>query len=217
MLQLEYLHGEFDLLQKKHGAAGLDCICGAGCVENPSVCFIFMNPTGRNVSSRKSWTGLKAPWLGTKNVWKLFAAVGVLSEKTLKEILARRPEDWDYDFARAVYREVAEGGAYITNLGKCAMDDALPVKDSVFKEYLGLLEEEVRRINPKKIITFGNQVSSLFLGAPVKVSESRKIAKTKIIDGKAFEVWPVHYPVGQGMRNMPLAIEDIIYAIKSQK
>jgi len=212
-LQLTNLHRAFDELQKKYGSPKLDSIYGAGCVRNPKVCFVFMNPTGKNVASAKTWKGLKAPWLGTKNVWKLFNAVGVLSDKTYADILSRRPGDWDYDFATRVYGEIAANGAYITNLGKCTQDDARPLPDNVFREYLDLLEQEIEAIKPEKIITFGGQVSSLFLGAPVKVSEMRKKSEIKIIGGVKFRVWPVYYPVGQGMRNLSLAAEDIRFAL----
>lgn len=213
-MQLTHLHHEFDKLQKKHGSPRLNSVYGCGCISNPDVCFIFMNPTGKNVASSKDWTGLKAPWLGTKNTWKLFNAVGVLSGKTLASILSKKPADWDYDFSESVYKELSGNGVYVTNLGKCSKDDAVHIDDSVFKEYLDLLAQEIAAINPKKIIIFGNQVSSLFLGQPIKVSETRKVCMIKNIDGKNYNVYPVYYPVGQGMRNLPTAIEDIKFIIK---
>ncbi|MCL2017523.1 MAG: hypothetical protein FWG80_01985 [Alphaproteobacteria bacterium] len=212
-MQLKHLHKEFDKLQRKHGSKNLDSIYGCGCISDPDVCFIFMNPTGRNVASVKTWNGLKAPWIGTKNSWKLFNSVDILSDKTLDQILSKRPAEWDYDFAEKVYKELAEKKIYVTNIGKCTQDDASHVADSVFKEYLGLLEQEISEIKPKKIISFGNQVSSLFLGQSIKVSETRKQTKVKVIDGKPYIVFPVYYPVGQGMRNINKAIEDIKFAI----
>ncbi|MDR0727224.1 MAG: hypothetical protein LBF37_04145 [Rickettsiales bacterium] len=216
-MKITHLHTEFDKLQKKHGSPRLDSIYGCGCIKNLDVCFVFMNPTGKNVASDKNWRGLKAPWIGTKNTWKLFNSVGVLPDKTLSEILAKKPADWDYDFADAVYTEISKNGVYVTNLGKCTRDDATHVHDNVFKEYLGLLEQEIANINPKKIIAFGNQVSSLFLGNPIKVSEMRKACVTKNIADKDYPVYPVYYPVGQGMRNLPLAIEDIKFAMKAKQ
>ncbi|MDD4556113.1 MAG: uracil-DNA glycosylase family protein [Alphaproteobacteria bacterium] len=216
-MQLTHLHKAFDKLQKKYGSAELDSIYGAGCVNGPEICFIFMNPTGKNVASAESWKGLKAPWIGTKNTWKLFNAIGILSNVTLELILSKKPNDWDYRFAEQVYREIADKKVYITNLGKCTKADASYIKDSVFKEYVGLLEQEVAEVKPKKIITFGNQVSSLFLGKAVKVSELRKQFIEKEIAGNKFKVFPVYYPVGQGMRNIDKAIEDISFAIKTTK
>ncbi|MCL2629690.1 MAG: uracil-DNA glycosylase family protein [Alphaproteobacteria bacterium] len=212
-MQIDRLHKEFDRLQQKHGSPGLTSIYGAGCIAGPKVCFVFMNPTGKNVASAKTWRGLKAPWIGTKNTWILFNSVGVLSDGTLQEILSKRPENWDYEFADKVYAELAKNKIYVTNLGKCTKSDASHVPDSVFKDYLELLEQEIVQVNPEKIIAFGNQVSSLLLGKPCRVSEMRKKSEVKIINGKKFKVFTVYYPVGQGMRNLPAAIEDIKFAI----
>ncbi len=44
-----------------------------------------MNPTGKNIASDKSWKGRKSPWLGTKNIWKLFYKVDLLSEETFNK------------------------------------------------------------------------------------------------------------------------------------
>jgi DNA polymerase len=214
-MQVYELHTEFDKLQKIYGSKNLDSVYGAGCIKNPDVCFIFMNPTGKNVSSCKGWKGLKAPWLGTKNSWKMFNKLGIISDELFGEIYSKRPEHWDCDFSERVYKNIADKKIYITNLGKCTQEDAVHLKDSVFKDYLDLLYKEIAEINPKKIVTFGGQVSSIFLGQPIKISEMRKKSVDKIIGNKKFKVFPVFYPVGQGMRNMPIAIEDILFALKS--
>lgn len=61
-MQLEDLKIEYDKLQQKYGAKELDSIYNGGCEENPDICFVFMNPTGRNIASSKEWRGLKSPW-----------------------------------------------------------------------------------------------------------------------------------------------------------
>ena len=35
--------------------------------KRKELCFVYMNPTGRNIARDKSWKGRKSPWLGTKN------------------------------------------------------------------------------------------------------------------------------------------------------
>ena len=52
-MKLEDLKQEYDKLQEKYGAKGLDSIYNGGCTENPEICFVFMNPTGRNIASSK--------------------------------------------------------------------------------------------------------------------------------------------------------------------
>ena len=50
-LKVEDLKKEYDKLQLKYGAKELDSIYNGGCEENPDICFVFMNPTGRNIAS----------------------------------------------------------------------------------------------------------------------------------------------------------------------
>ena len=76
-MKLVDLKREYDKLQNIYGAKELDSIYNGGCTQNPNICFVFMNPTGRNVASNKSWKGRKSPWLGTKNIWKLFYNVNI--------------------------------------------------------------------------------------------------------------------------------------------
>ena len=214
-MQITKLHHHYDKLQKKYGSPNLKSIYGAGCVNSPDVCFVFMNPTGRNIASSPDWNGLRAQWLGTKNVWGMFQKLGIISSGIYDKIYSMRPNDWTPEFAEKLYREIQLSHVFITNLGKCTMADASHLPDKVFKEYLDLLDQEIAEIKPKKIITFGNQVSSIFLEKNIKVSDWRKKSAIKTIDGNDYKVYPVYYPVGQGMRNLPIAIEDILFAINN--
>jgi len=173
-----------------------------------------MNPTARNVSSSKKWRGLKAPWLGTKSVWKLFNSLSLLNSNLYNEIQSKNPDDWGYSFAQAVYENIASNKAYVTNLAKCTQFDARPLKNDIFRKYLPLLKKEISIVNPRLIITFGNQVSSIFLNQPISISKTRKKAFNIMIDGGKYKAYPVYYPVGQGMRNMSMAIEDLREIIK---
>lgn len=91
----------------------------------------------------------------------------------------------------------------------------------VYSQYLDLLFKEIEIINPKTIITFGNQVSSIILDRNISVSQCRKQNFSKNIAGKNYKVYPVYYPIGNGMMNIDKAIEDLDYIIrtnlKSQK
>ena len=105
-MKLEDLKKEYDKLQVKYGAKELDSIYNGGCENNPDICFVFMNPTGRNVASLKTWTGRKSPWIGTKNIWRLFKEVNLISNDTFEKIQSRKPKDWDYEFSDFVYEEL---------------------------------------------------------------------------------------------------------------
>jgi DNA polymerase len=215
-MTLDDLKTEYDKLQIKYGAKELDSIYNGGCDKNPDICFVFMNPTGRNIASDKAWTGRKSPWLGTKNIWKLFYQVHLLSDATYHQILSKKPKDWDYDFCDYVYNEVYNNHIFITNLGKCTQVDARALTDDVLSKYLDLLFKEIDIIQPKIIITFGNQVSSIILNKKIAVSENRKKSHDLTIYNRTYKVYPVYYPVGNGIFNMDKSIEDIQWIIKNE-
>lgn len=54
MKQLKDLNVYYDKLQKKYGAKNLDSIYNGGYINNPNLCFVFMNPTSRNIASSKT-------------------------------------------------------------------------------------------------------------------------------------------------------------------
>lgn len=213
-MNLDSLKIEYDKLQKKYGAIELDSIYSGGCDKNPDICFVFMNPTKRNIASSKTWKGLKSPWIGTKNIWDLFYQLKLLDENVYKKIRKIKGKEWTENFANEVYEEVKKHKYFITNLGKCTQLDARPLPDSVYKEYLHLLEKEIEIINPKVIILFGNQVSSIVLKEKISVSQCRKKQFLKTINGKQYKCYAVFYPVGNGRFNIDKSIEDILY-IKS--
>ena len=216
-MEIKDLDKCYDKLQKKYGAKELCSIYNGGCEEIPDICFIFMNPTGRNIASRKEWKSRRSPWIGTKNIWKLFFKINLLDEDIYNEIQRRKPNEWNESFAEEVYKNVKKHKYFITNLGKCNQIDARPLPNAVFKEYLDLLCKEIEIIKPKKIITFGNQVSSIFLNQTINVSKCRKQKFMKEINKIEYEVYPTFYPVGNGMRNIDLAVEDILNIIENNK
>ena len=210
-MKINDLNQEYDKLQLQYGAKELTSIYNGGCTDNPSFCFVFMNPTCRNIASDPNWKGRRSPWIGTKNIWKLFYRIGLLSEDLYKDIMIKKPQEWDEHFADLVYADIEKHKCFITNLGKCTQIDARVLPNSVYNQYLDLLCKEIEIINPKVIITFGNQVSSIFLSKNISVSQCRKQSFTKNIAGKEYKVYPVYYPIGNGMMNVEKAIEDLNY------
>lgn len=214
-MQIEKLKAHFDGLQKRFGDPALSSIYGAGCLQEPDVCFVFMNPTGRNVAADPAWQGLRAPWIGTKNVWKLFAKLSLISPELFQSIQGMGAAEWTPSFAHRVYQGLSHHRLYITNLSKSTQTDARPLSDSVFREYLPAFHQEILTIKPKCIITFGNQVSSIILDENIKVSEARRRPFSLRIGKAPFPVYPTYYPVGQGMRNIDKAVDDIQWIIGS--
>lgn len=186
-------------------------IYGAGQVHSPKIMLIFMNPTARNIAADPSWEGIRAPWIGTKKVWQLLQQMNLVgNEPIFNFVLDKKPAEWTQELAYNLYKEVAASSIYITNIAKCTLNDARPVSNLIYKQYLDLLYQEILEVNPKKVTTFGNQVSSLILDKPISVSNYQKNEFENIrIKGKPFVIYPTYYPVGQGQRNMPKAIKRI--------
>ena len=216
-MKLEELNVEYDKLQKIYGAKELMSIYNGGCTKNPNICFVFMNPTGRNIASCPKWKGRRSPWIGTKNIWKLFYKIGLLDEEIYQGIISKKPQEWDEEFADMVYSNVEKHKYFITNLGKCTQTDARVLPNSVYSQYLDLLCKEIEIINPKIIITLGNQVSSIVLDKNISISQCRKQSFSKKIGKKNYKIYPVYYPIGNGMMNIDKAIEDLKFIIETNK
>ncbi len=215
-MKLNDLKKDYDKMQSKYGDKNLDSIYSGGCEDNPDICFVFMNQTGKNIASEKMWHGRKSPWLGSKKIWTLFYKTNLLSEDIYKKIEEKKRKDWDYEFCDKVYEDITKHHIFITNLGKCTQTDARPLSDDVLKKYLNLLFKEIDIIKPKIIITFGNQVSSIILNKKIMVSLNRKISHEIKINKNIYRVYPVYYPVGNGIFNMDKAILDINWIINKE-
>ena len=133
---MENLIKQYDELQNIYGSKELNSVYGYGKRHNPKIALVFMNPTKRNIATNKSWTGLKAQWLGTKQIWDFLTKCGLFSADINDEIKAKKPSDWTYEFCEYVYKEVENQGLWITNLAKCSQDDARPLPDEIFYKYL---------------------------------------------------------------------------------
>lgn len=216
-LQIDRLKPSIDAIHAVHGDANLCALYGTGCVRNPRVMFLFMNPTARNVSTRKGWKGIRASWVGHKNTWKLLADVGVFDRKLSDTIQSMKPADWTPEFAELIYKDIAKNGAYVTGFARCTQPDARKVHDRVFRDSRDVTLEEIKAVNPGIIFAFGNQVSSHLLNTPIKVSECRALKHGLVIGKKTFSVYPTFYPVGMGLRNIKKAIWDMKKVLKNKK
>ncbi len=216
-MQLEELKKQYDELQKMYGDPSLDSIYNGGCTDNPDICFVFMNPTARNIASNKSWHGIKSPWIGTKNIWNLFYKINLLDAEVYHSIRSKKGNSWTEEFANEVYNDVINHRYFITNLGKCTQVDARALSNSVYEQYLELFKKEIEIVNPKIIILFGNQVSSIVLNQKISVSQCRKQLFKQEINGKEYLFYSVFYPIGNGTFNIEKAIEDIKWIMDNNK
>lgn len=209
MDSMKNIINQYNKLQDIYGSKNLNSVYGFGEEHNPKVALIFMNPTKRNIATDKSWTGIRAQWLGTKQIWDFLNKCDLFCDKINNEIKSKKPKDWTPAFCEQVYNEVKKQGLWITNLAKCTQEDARPLPDETFLKYKELLKEELKLVNPKIIFFFGNQVSSIMLDQPISVSTTRKTKFSLKIENKIYECYSLYYPVGNGRFNQSKTIEDI--------
>lgn len=211
---MENINKQYDKLQNIYGSPNLNSVYGYGKRNNAKISLVFMNPTKRNIASNKSWTGIRAQWLGTKQVWSFLYECGFIKEETNLKIQSKTPKDWTPEFCREIYDDVIAHEVWITNLAKCTQEDARELSDDVFLQYLDLLKEELALVNPEKIILFGNQVSSIVLNEKICVSQVRRTKFDLKLNNKNYNAYAVYYPVGNGRFNQPKAVEDINLIIR---
>lgn len=206
---LDKLNLMYDKMQNKYGDTMLNCIYGGGKINSPKFAFCFMNPTGKNVATIKSWNGIRYPWLGTKQIWKFLKNCGLFDTGLSNEIQLKKACEWDNGFASKVYDEVINNDIYITNLAKCTQLDARHLDDKIYETYLELFFKEISIIKPKVLILFGSQISSIVLNKKIEISKERKCLHKLNIDDMEIDVYCVFYPVGNGFFNVDKSIEDI--------
>ena len=88
-LQLDFLKEDFNKLQNIYWDKNLDPIYWWWEIKNPDICLVFMNPTWKNVSSNKNWKWIKAPWIWTKNVWKMFFWLWFIDEELYNKLFEK--------------------------------------------------------------------------------------------------------------------------------
>lgn len=211
---MEKLIERYDKLQNEYGSKELNSVYGCGCSKNPKVALVFMNPTKRNIATDKAWTGLRAQWLGTKQIWDFLTKCGLFDSELNDKIKAKKPREWTPEFCDEVYDEVKKQKLWITNLAKCTQDDARPLPDHIFLQYKDLLKTELNMVKPEKVLFFGNQVSSIMLDEKITVSTARQKKFDLYLNSERFDAYAVFYPVGNGRFNQSKAVEDIKEILK---
>ena len=204
-----------EISQQYYGDHTLDAISGAGQTKQPNLALVFINPTHRNISTSPDWEGLKAPWVGCANIWQLFTDAGLINEDMNQAIQAAKT-NWTEQFALDVYNHVARQNLYITNIVKWAgLDAKLPEREKI-KLYAPLLLEELRKLQPKRIIAFGQLTfDGVLRELNIKTPEgfgamNETMLNTGIVQSiktEVGEIIPCYFPVGQGIKNRAKAVE----------
>ena len=110
-------------LNKKHFPnSSLMPIPSGGELNNPKYMFVFINPTYRNISANPAWTGPRYPFIGTREVWRIFHRAGFLPNNLLEKIENFNP--WPVELAQELEVFLKKDSWYLTNLVKWTGEDS---------------------------------------------------------------------------------------------
>lgn len=187
-------------------------ILGNGKTHRPKFMFVFINPTQRNISSSKNWKGPRFPFIGTKQIWRVFYKAG-LFDKELIEKINNNP-DWSLGFTDQVLRFLKKNEFYFTNIVKWTGRNAALPESGKIKLFLPILQKEIEIVRPEYIVTFGLIPFEGITKNKIKLSEYyHDVAKNKRLkfynvklNDFNVNVMPCYFPIGRGNPNKAIEL-----------
>lgn len=181
----------------------LQHILGGGEIDSPNYFFVLINPTYRNITSDPNHRGIRIPFMGVSNFWRVLVESGFLPVRICR---TTEKKLWNHADIRTVANTLREAGLYLTNLVKCCGGDASLPKAEAIKYHTEILMEEIRVVDPRLIITFGLLPFQSLVGQSIRLSDHLERArggnldfyKTTPINSVSYRVFPTFFPVGRG-------------------
>ncbi len=167
---------------------------------NPKLMLILINPTHRNVSAHHGYHGPRFPFIGVRQFWRVLAEGGLIDQKVARSLPLR--SGWNSKHTKLVQRELIRNKLFLTNVVKCCYDYSAYPSGRVIKDQTKLLAEEIRIVNPKKIVAFGGLVYKTLTGRNVKLSKYWYGQKREKVCEATLErrtpIVPCYFPIGRG-------------------
>jgi len=194
-------------------------ILGNGDINKPKIMFVFINPTSRNISSDKNWEGLRFPFIGTKQVWRIFHKAGLFDNELMDRI--DNSIYWSIELTNHVLSFLQKKGFYFTNIVKCTGRDATLPNSKKTKLFLPILKKEIEIVKPKYIVSFGLIPLRYLIKEKIKLSDyySKVIENKKLIfydlsiNSFKSKVIPCYFPVGRGNPKKSVEILKLLHSI----
>lgn len=193
-----------DLNQRYFPDNTLQPILGGGRTCKPKVMFVFINPTGRNLSSDRQWKGPRFPFIGTAQVWRIFHRAGLFDDELMEYINSKR--EWSLEFTGRVLHFLGEKSFYFTNLVKRTGRDATLPDSEKIRLFLPILEKEIEIVHPRYIVAFGLIPFESIARRNItlrdyysKAMRAKRLIPFEVgIGSRVRKVIPCYFPVGRG-------------------
>jgi len=208
-----------DINMKNFPSNHLAPIVGNGKSSYPKFMFVFINPTSRNISSDPSWKGHRFPFIGTKQVWRIFHRAGLFDDALMEQI--NKQSTWSIGFADKVLLFLQKKSFYITNIVKWTGKDASLPDSEKINLFLPVLKREIEIVKPKYIITFGLIPFQNLTNKKIKLSDYhsavKKADKLQFYDldisDSGSKVIPCYFPVGRGDPKKAVDILSMLHTL----
>lgn len=177
----------------------LNHIFGFGAIK-PKFMFILINPTYRNLSSDKNYVGLRFPFIGVRQFWRVLADGGIISKKVAYKLPLRK--EWGKDDTNNVKNEILKNEIFVTNIVKCCYNHSAYPSKEIIKQQLKIVGEEIKIVKPKRILAFGLLTYKVLTGSEIKISSAinnpNKFKNNEILSKLNVPVIPCYFPIGRG-------------------
>ena len=203
-MQLVRLWQQVEEINKKHFPDNtLVPIVGNGKTTKPKFMFVFINPTKKNISADRNWQGPRFPFIGTKQVWRIFHRAGLFDDALMAHI---EKKAWTPAFTDTVLEFLKAQEFYFTNIVKWTGHDATLPDAKKIELFLPLLKEEIKLVQPQYIVTFGLIPFERLTDTKIKLGEyyTTAVAQQKLtpyplaVNGVQTQVIPCYFPIGRG-------------------
>ena len=197
-------------------ARGYRHVPGGGCVDQPELMLVFINPTFRNITSPADWPGRRMPFAGRPKLWQILAEAGWVGAEVpqIFERYGATPEAVELLHAAA-----RDAGLYLSNAVKCVdAGSNLPTPERV-RANLPQLQAEIALVQPRSIVAMGLIPFGALTGRTVRLADELWAAQsgdcraypTPPIAGQRYPVFPCYFPTGRGN---PVAATRMLAALR---
>ncbi|MCK4967858.1 MAG: hypothetical protein KAS12_02280 [Candidatus Aenigmarchaeota archaeon] len=213
------VYKKFDNCKRcKRSINPLKHILGGGKFKRPQFLFLFINPTHSNIASHQDYQGKRRfPFIGVRHFYRLLSMAGFMDKAIIEKIYKRK---WQTNDENIIEQSLIKNNVYITNLIKCTQSNPDNPKKQIINDDFSLIQEEIKIVSPKYIVTFGNLVFKAITNRSIVLKDCLKAMKVNkyqpfksiAILGKKYNVLPCYFPIGRG--NPKKAVEILTYIKK---